>query len=104
MAQNSTRSRGVSTKLTQRPRWDTAQPRFAACHADLWLRARQHRRPRVGYPAGPVARGRLRARVLQKRQSGAKDDGGELKRLLKTLRAGETVVIAALDRLTRGVP
>lgn len=38
------------------------------------------------------------------KQSGMKDERRELARLLRALHAGDTVIITALDRLTRGGP
>ncbi len=43
-------------------------------------------------------------RIFCEKESGAKDDRRELKRLLKALKPGAVVIVAALDRLTRGGP
>ncbi len=43
-------------------------------------------------------------RIFADKESGLKDDRRELKRLLRTLRRGDTVIVAALDRLTRDGP
>jgi len=43
-------------------------------------------------------------RIFCEKESGAKDDRRELKRLLKALKPGDVVIVAALDRLTRGGP
>jgi DNA invertase Pin-like site-specific DNA recombinase len=43
-------------------------------------------------------------RIFCEKESGAKDDRSELKRLLKALKPGDVVIISALDRLTRGGP
>ncbi len=43
-------------------------------------------------------------RIFCEKQSGLKDDRRELKRLLKIIGAGDTVILSALDRLTRGGP
>ncbi|MDR3487395.1 MAG: recombinase family protein [Bradyrhizobium sp.] len=44
------------------------------------------------------------ARIFQEKESGARDDRRELKRLLRALRPGDVVIVTALDRLTRGGP
>src|SRR3984885_11031227 len=43
-------------------------------------------------------------RIYCEKESGAKDDRQELKRMLKALKPGDVVIVAALDRLTRGGP
>lgn len=43
-------------------------------------------------------------RVFCEKESGAKDDRLELRRMLRALRSGDVVIVAALDRLTRGGP
>ncbi|MGY3134535.1 DNA invertase Pin-like site-specific DNA recombinase [Bradyrhizobium sp. USDA 4501] len=43
-------------------------------------------------------------RILCEKQSGLKDDRRELARLLRRLHKGDTVILPALDRLTRGGP
>ena len=43
-------------------------------------------------------------RIFCEKESGAKDDRRELKRMLKALKPGDAVMVAALDRLTRGGP
>jgi len=43
-------------------------------------------------------------RIYCEKESGAKDDRRELKRLLKALKLGDVVIVSALDRLTRGGP
>src|ERR1700691_992279 len=43
-------------------------------------------------------------RVFCEKESGARDDRRELKRMLKALRPHDVVIVAALDRLTRGGP
>jgi DNA invertase Pin-like site-specific DNA recombinase len=43
-------------------------------------------------------------RIFCEKDSGAKDDRRELKRMLKALKPGDVVIVAALDRLTRGGP
>jgi DNA invertase Pin-like site-specific DNA recombinase len=43
-------------------------------------------------------------RIFCEKESGAKDDRCELKRMLKALRPGDVVIVSALDRLTRGGP
>ena len=42
--------------------------------------------------------------ILFEKESGAKDDRRALKRLLRVIRPGDTVIVSALDRLTRGGP
>lgn len=44
------------------------------------------------------------ARIFREKESGARDDRGQLKRMLKTLKPGDVVIVSALDRLTRGGP
>jgi DNA invertase Pin-like site-specific DNA recombinase len=43
-------------------------------------------------------------RIYCEKESGAKDDRQELKRMLKALKSGDVVIVRALDRLTRGGP
>jgi len=43
-------------------------------------------------------------RMFCEKESGAKDDRRELRRMLKALRPGDAVIVSALDRLTRGGP
>jgi DNA invertase Pin-like site-specific DNA recombinase len=43
-------------------------------------------------------------RILREKQSGVSDHRRELTRLLRRLRKGDTVIVPALDRLTRGGP
>lgn len=43
-------------------------------------------------------------RFFCEKESGAKDERRELKRMLRTLRRGDVVIVTALDRLTRGGP
>jgi DNA invertase Pin-like site-specific DNA recombinase len=43
-------------------------------------------------------------RIFCEKASGAKDDRRELVRLIRHLRPGDTVIVVALDRLTRGGP
>ncbi|CAL80039.1 putative DNA-invertase from bacteriophage [Bradyrhizobium sp. ORS 278] len=43
-------------------------------------------------------------RILCEKQSGVNDQRRELARLLRRLRKGDTVIVPALDRLTRGGP
>ncbi len=43
-------------------------------------------------------------RVFCEKESGVKDQRRELKRMLRTLRPGDVVIVSALDRLTRGGP
>jgi len=43
-------------------------------------------------------------RIFCEKESGTKDDRFELRRMLKTLKPGDVVIISALDRLTRGGP
>lgn len=43
-------------------------------------------------------------RIFCEKESGVKDQRRELKRLLRTLRPRDVVIISALDRLTRGGP
>jgi DNA invertase Pin-like site-specific DNA recombinase len=43
-------------------------------------------------------------RVFCEKESGTKDDRRELRRMLRELKPGDIVVVAALDRLTRGGP
>jgi DNA invertase Pin-like site-specific DNA recombinase len=43
-------------------------------------------------------------RIFCEKESGAKDDRLELKRMLRALKPGDVVIVAALDRLTRGGP
>ncbi len=43
-------------------------------------------------------------RIFCEKESGAKDDRQQLKRLLRALRPGDVVIVSALDRLTRGGP
>jgi DNA invertase Pin-like site-specific DNA recombinase len=44
------------------------------------------------------------SRIFHEKESGAKDDRAALGRLMRALRPGDVVIIAALDRLTRGGP
>jgi DNA invertase Pin-like site-specific DNA recombinase len=44
------------------------------------------------------------ARIFCEKESGAKDDRRELKRMLKALKPGDVLIVSALDRLTRGGP
>jgi DNA invertase Pin-like site-specific DNA recombinase len=43
-------------------------------------------------------------RVFWEKESGARDDRRELRRMLRSLRPGDVVIVTALDRLTRGGP
>ena len=43
-------------------------------------------------------------RVFCEKESGTRDDRRELRRMLKTLRPDDVVIVSALDRLTRGGP
>ena len=43
-------------------------------------------------------------RIFCEKESGAKDDRRELRRMLGVLRPGDVVIVTALDRLTRGGP
>jgi len=43
-------------------------------------------------------------RIFWEKESGTKDDRRQLRRVLRTLKAGDVLVITALDRLTRGGP
>jgi DNA invertase Pin-like site-specific DNA recombinase len=43
-------------------------------------------------------------RIFYEKESGARDDRRELKRMLRALRPGDVVIVAALDRLTREGP
>ena len=43
-------------------------------------------------------------RIFCEKESGTKDDRRELRRMLRALRPGDVVIVAALDRLTRGGP
>lgn len=43
-------------------------------------------------------------RVFCEKESGARDDRSELKRMLRGLKPGDGVIVSALDRLTRGGP
>lgn len=43
-------------------------------------------------------------RIFCERESGAKDERRELRRMLRTVRSGDVVIVSALDRLTRGGP
>ena len=43
-------------------------------------------------------------RLFCEKESGAKDDRCELRRILKALKPGDVVIVSALDRLTRGGP
>jgi DNA invertase Pin-like site-specific DNA recombinase len=43
-------------------------------------------------------------RVFCEKESGTKDDRRELRRMLKSLKPGDVVIVTALDRLTRGGP
>lgn len=43
-------------------------------------------------------------RIFCEKESGTKDDRRELRRMLRSLRPGDVVIVAALDRLTRGGP
>jgi len=43
-------------------------------------------------------------RIFCEKESGARDDRRELKRMLRALRPGDVVIVSALDRLTRGGP
>src|SRR5882757_2152232 len=42
--------------------------------------------------------------IFYEKESGAKDDRRAHRRLLRLLRPGDVVIVAALDRLTRGGP
>jgi DNA invertase Pin-like site-specific DNA recombinase len=44
------------------------------------------------------------AKVFREKQSGVNDDRAALARMLSSLRPGDTVIVSALDRLTRGGP
>jgi len=44
------------------------------------------------------------SKVFSEKESGVCDDRTQLRRLLKTLRPGDVVIVPALDRLTRGGP
>ena len=43
-------------------------------------------------------------RIFQEKETGTKDDRDQLRRMLRTLRPGDRVIVTALDRLTRGGP
>lgn len=43
-------------------------------------------------------------RIYCEKESGAKDQRRELKRMLRTVKTGDVVIVSALDRLTRGGP
>lgn len=43
-------------------------------------------------------------RFFCEKESGAKDERRELKRMLRTVKKGDVVIVTALDRLTRGGP
>ena len=43
-------------------------------------------------------------KIFCEKESGTKDDRRQLKRLLRHLKPGDTVIVAALDRFTRGGP
>jgi DNA invertase Pin-like site-specific DNA recombinase len=43
-------------------------------------------------------------RIFCEKETGVKDDRRELKRMLRTLRPGDVLIVSALDRLTRGGP
>ena len=43
-------------------------------------------------------------KVFCEKESGVKDERGRLKRLLRLLKPGDVVIVAALDRFTRGGP
>jgi DNA invertase Pin-like site-specific DNA recombinase len=43
-------------------------------------------------------------RIFCEKESGARDDRRELKRMLRALKPGDVVIVSALDRLTRGGP
>jgi DNA invertase Pin-like site-specific DNA recombinase len=43
-------------------------------------------------------------RIFCEKESGAEDDRRELKRMLRTLKPGDVMIVSALDRLTRGGP
>ncbi len=43
-------------------------------------------------------------RIFCEKESGAKDDRRQLKRMLRALKPGDIVIVSALDRLTRGGP
>jgi hypothetical protein len=59
--------------------------------------------PEIASPASPIAHGRCE-RIFCEKESGAKDDRLQLKRLLKALKRDDMVIISALDRLRRGGP
>jgi hypothetical protein len=61
----------------------------------LWLRAGLNRRPELGLPGRPTARGRLRQGVC------ARTDRSELAKVLKRLGAGDMLMVVRLDRLAR---
>lgn len=43
-------------------------------------------------------------RIFCEKETGARDNRRELKRMLKSLKPGDVVIVTALDRLTRGGP
>lgn len=43
-------------------------------------------------------------RVFCEKESGAKDERRELKRLLRAVKTGDVIIVSAIDRLTRGGP
>lgn len=43
-------------------------------------------------------------RIFCEKESGARDDRRELRRMLRALKPGDVVIVSALDRLTRGGP
>jgi len=43
-------------------------------------------------------------RIFCEKETGARDDRRELRRLLRALKPGDVVIVSALDRLTRGGP
>lgn len=65
--------------------------RVSTCGQDLDLQLAQLRAAGCG-------------RMFCEKESGAKDDRLELKRMLRALRTGDVVIVCALDRLTRGGP
>ena len=66
----------------------------------LWLRARQHHRSNAGRARSALHEAGA-AKVFKEKISGAANHRAQLHRLLKTIDAGDLVIVTRLDRLAR---
>ena len=66
----------------------------------LWLRARQHHRSNAGRAESALHEAGA-AKVFKEKISGAANHRAQLHRLLKTIDAGDLVIVTRLDRLAR---